>query len=464
MGNSEVGHLNIGGGRIVQQELTRINAAVTEKKLARLGEMEKLFSALKHSPSSALHLLGLVSEGGVHSSLAHLIALIQASLENGLRKIYVHAITDGRDRPPTASLEELGELQAAVANWKQEFPEAEVGVVSVVGRYFAMDRDKRWERTELAYDLFTEMRGELVSDPLSALAHRHAQGETDEFIKPMRIEQTDFSRSTAILDGDCLLFFNFRADRMRQIVRSFFDSNFKEFRRKVYPKARSITTLTEYESDFPVEVLFRPQVVKNHLGEVLSEAGLSQLRIAETEKYAHVTYFFNGGVEAAYPGETRALVPSPRDVATYDLKPEMSAEAVTEKLLEVLRSKAVDVFILNFANCDMVGHTGNFNAAVRAVETVDRCLGRILKEVEMQGGAAIVTADHGNADQMIDYTTGAPHTFHTTYPVPLIIVGDAWKGVQLREGGALCDIAPTICHMLGVKTPIEMTGETLIEF
>lgn len=444
MGNSEVGHLNIGGGRIVQQELTRINLAIEKGSLGKMPEL---------SGTGALHLIGLVSEGGVHSSLKHLLALIQTALQQNVKRIFIHAITDGRDRPPAASIEELGELLSAIAQWRKDYPACEFGVVDIIGRYYAMDRDKRMERTQLAYDLYTQAIGEKAADALSAISARHRNGETDEFLKPIVLSERTFSRTTTVQANDALLFFNFRADRMRQIVRKFFES----------PLNLKILTLTEYEADFPVDVMFRPQAVKNHFGQVVSLAGLRQLRIAETEKYAHVTYFFNGGVEEALAGEERMLVPSPRDVATYDLKPEMSAREVTAKLIEKLNEKKTDVFILNYANCDMVGHTGNYEAAIKAVETVDECLGKVLAVLDQQGGAAIVTADHGNADQMVDYTTGAPHTFHTMYPVPLIITGSDFKNVKLRDGGALCDIAPTACDILGLKIPPEMTGKSLIE-
>jgi len=463
MGNSEVGHLNIGGGRIVQQELTKINAAIENKELGELPTIKSLNATMCADPNRALHLVGLVSRGGVHSSLDHLLALIRTAIDGGARRIYVHAITDGRDRPPTASIEEVGALEEKLSEWRSEFgSELQLRIVSIIGRYFAMDRDKRWERTELAYDLFTQGTGEPFTDPIAALQARHTFGETDEFIKPLMLSSQG-GRPWTVQDGDALLFFNFRADRMRQIVRTFFADDFKDFLRKSRPKLSAILTLTEYEEDFPVQVLFAPLSVKNHLGEVISHAGLKQLRIAETEKYAHVTYFFNGGVEEALPGETRVLVPSPRDVATYDLKPEMSAKGVCEQLMQKIREGNEQVFIVNFANCDMVGHTGNFEAAVKAVETVDNYLGDVLHLIEERGGCAIVTADHGNADQMIDYQTGEPHTFHTTYPVFLILVGKDFENASLRENGALCDIAPTICEILGIRTPPEMTGVSLLE-
>ena len=463
MGNSEVGHLNIGGGRIVQQELTKINFAIANKELGALPMVQSMFESLKADSNKALHLMGLVSRGGVHSSLDHLLALIRTALDSGVKRIYVHVITDGRDRPPTASVEEVGALEEQLSAWRKEFgPGLELQIVTIIGRYYAMDRDKRWERTELAYDLYTQGTGDAFSDPIDALKAEHAAGLTDEFFKPLA-SSAKLSRPWTVRDGDAILFFNFRADRMRQIVRTFFASEFKDFHRKIHPKLSTILTLTEYEEDFPVETLFPPLSVKNHLGEVISHAGLKQLRIAETEKYAHVTYFINGGVEEALPGETRVMIPSPRDVATYDLKPEMSAEGVCEQLMQKIREGNEQVFIVNFANCDMVGHTGNFDAAVKAVETVDNYLGDVLRLIEERGGCAIVTADHGNADQMVDYQTGAPHTFHTTYPVFMILVGKDFENASLRENGALCDIAPTICEILGIRTPPEMTGTSLLE-
>jgi 2,3-bisphosphoglycerate-independent phosphoglycerate mutase len=466
MGNSEVGHLNIGGGRIVQQELTRINQAIEDRRLGESAEFTSLLSTVKSRPESALHLIGLLSTGGVHSSLEHVKALVEAAVSHGLRHVFIHAVTDGRDRPPTASVEELGELQNFLAALKKKADkEQEFGIATITGRYYAMDRDRRWERTELAYELFTEGKGEVIQDVQAALRARHAAGQTDEFLKPMILSAEHFNRKPTIQDGDALLFFNFRADRMRQIVGSFStpaDAAFDGWKRNRVPQLSRIATLTEYDEHLPVDVLFRPQQVKNHFGEVIAAHGMKQVRIAETEKYAHVTYFFNGGVETPCTGEERILVPSPRDVATYDLKPEMSAPAVTEQLLAKLQTGTVDVAIVNFANCDMVGHTGNFDAAVKAVETVDSCLGRVLEMLASLDGAAIVTADHGNADQMIDYETGAPHTFHTLYPVPMVIFGKQFQHLKLKDGGALCDIAPTACKLLGIPAPAEMTGTPLI--
>lgn len=463
MGNSEVGHLNIGGGRVVQQELTKINAVVSSGKIGERPALKEAYGPLAASPSAALHFIGLVSEGGVHSSLEHLLGLLRSALESGVRRCYVHAITDGRDRPPTASLNEVAQLVDLVGELSAKYPDADLRIASICGRYYAMDRDKRWERTERAYRLLTEGIGEQFHSPLAAIAARHEAGETDEFIQPLFLApDSSRKRPSTIEDGDSVLFFNFRADRMRQIVRSFFDATFDGFERPRRPKLEHLLTLTEYEEDFPVRVLFPPEPVRNHLGAVLAQHGIPQARIAETEKYAHVTYFFNGGDETPLEGEERVLVQSPRDVPTYDLKPEMSAAGVTEQILARLVPGGPRVIIINFANCDMVGHTGSMPAAVKAVETVDRCLAKILPRVTELGGAALVTADHGNADQMIDYTTNEPHTFHTMYPVPFVVFGPGLDAVKLREGGALCDIAPTVCDLLGLPLPAEMTGRSLI--
>ena len=469
MGNSEVGHLNLGGGRIVKQELTKIDEAVDKNELSSIPELESFFEQTKSSPNSALHLIGLASTGGVHSSLEHLIALTKAALESGLSRVYIHCITDGRDRPTDASLQDVQILQDALkGELSKHRDHAEFGIVSMIGRYFAMDRDKRWERTGKALRLFTKGEGKPFTDPIQALKDELAAGTTDEFHNAMFLKPGIMKRSPCIQSGDSVLFFNFRADRMRQIVSCLLEPSLggrpeDEETKGLRPENLRVASLTEYEKALRTLVLFPAQYVHNHLGEIIAQAGLRQLRVAETEKYAHVTYFFNGAVESAYPKEERLLVQSPKDVPTYDKKPEMSAYQVTEALLEKLRERAFDVCIINFANCDMVGHTGSLEAATKAVETVDECLGKILSELELQQGTAIVTADHGNADQMIDYTTGAPHTFHTMYPVPLFLVGKQVAKYTLRNGGALCDVAPTICELLGIEKPSEMTGSSLLQ-
>ena len=462
MGNSEVGHLNIGSGRVVEQDLLKIDKALPNNELK---EISALKAAVEDSnrAGSALHLLGVCSTGGVHSTLEHLYGLIDASLTLGAKKIYIHAISDGRDRPQTASLVEIKELVSKVDEAKKKFPSQEIAIVDLCGRYYAMDRDKRWDRTKLAFDLYVSGTGERYLNVLDAINSRIALAETDEFYKPCVFEENSrLSRSARILDGDVVICFNFRTDRMQQLVSAFLGRkiNFSEFSTSL--SLTRLVTLTEYNEKFPVDILFPPVNLSDHLGDTLSKNGLSQLRLAETEKYPHVTYFFNGGVEESYAGETRALIPSPRDVATYDLKPEMSAAGVTDRLIQALESNEADVYIVNFANCDMVGHTGIFDAAVKAVETVDTCLSKILDTLSKHGGSALITADHGNADQMIDYDTGEPHTFHTKYPVPIVLFGPLGVGKTLRAGGALCNIAPTILELLELKKPVEMTGGSLL--
>jgi 2,3-bisphosphoglycerate-independent phosphoglycerate mutase len=479
MGNSEVGHLNIGGGRIVKQLLTLIDEAAGEGKIASQPAFLKLTEAVKSKPGAALHCIGLVSRGGVHSSVEHLEAIVSAAAESGVKTILIHAITDGRDRPPTASTEEVGGLIKFIESLAAKTPGLKVAVASVSGRYFAMDRDKRWDRVKRGYDLFTGAYSEsgikTFPNTLAAINAAHESGVTDEFIEPAAIE-TDIGRPSSIQPGDGVLFFNFRADRMREIVSALIDAaatdslkggagkEFGGFKRAIVPKPLQICTLTQYAEDLPLPELFPPLSVKNHLGQVIANAGLRQLRIAETEKYAHVTYFFNGGSEEASPNEERALIPSNREVATYDKAPEMSARQITDELIRRLENGSTDFVVLNFANCDMVGHTGVFEAARSAVETVDECLGRILACLARLGGSALVTADHGNSDQMVDYLTGATHTFHTTHPVALILVSnDMDPKLYLRPGGALCDIAPTICELLGITQPAEMTGVSLLK-
>lgn len=479
MGNSEVGHLNLGAGRVVEQELTRLQRAAREHSFHLLPEFRNLCDKVVRN-NSALHFIGLTSQGGVHSHISQLQALLDEAVALGVRTLYVHAITDGRDRPPNETINELPPLLTHCTNLECSNPGVTAKIISVVGRYWAMDRDNRWDRTLKAYELFTEGRGEKVSDILSAIKKQHTNGVTDEFLEPTALSLVDLNpthteRAYSINNNDGVLLWNFRADRMRQLSSLFIDlsvdiTNFSPpneigailSQRKSTPRGLKIATMTEYSADIALPKLITQTQVRDHLGEVIAEAGLRQLRIAETEKYAHVTYFFSGGAEKVLPGEERVLVPSPREVPTYDLKPEMSAAEVADALIERLKQKLDDVVILNFANCDMVGHTGNFGAAVKAVEAVDYALGRILSQLELQGGSAIVTADHGNAEQMEDYVTGEPHTFHTTYPVPLFLFGERFKSVKLRLGGALCDVAPTLLTMLGLAIPSEMTGESLI--
>ena len=463
MGNSEVGHLNIGGGRVVRQLLTRIDEAAGRDQIRDIAVFKQTVAAVNSRPGAALHLVGLVSRGGVHSSVEHLQALVSGAAAAGVKLILVHAITDGRDRPPTASIEELGAFQTFIKELTAKYPQTNIAIASIGGRYFAMDRDKRWDRVKRAYDVLTGVDAKTAADPQAAIRAAHAAGITDEFIEPVAIK-LDLGRSAAITANDGLVFFNFRADRMREIVSAFVESPpFDGFERKEIPCPLTICTLTQYSDQLNTPVLFEPSTVENHLGQVISRAGLRQLRIAETEKYAHVTYFFSGGSEVTEKNETRILIPSVRDVPTYDQAPQMSARAITDELIRQLETGATDFVVLNFANCDMVGHTGVFDAARQAVETVDECLGRILACLEALDGSAIVTADHGNADQMVDYNTAAPHTFHTTYPVALILVSKNLDSMMyLRPDGALCDIAPTICELLGIEKPAEMTGVSLL--
>lgn len=459
MGNSEVGHLNIGAGRVVQQQLTMINEALENNQLLKMSSFTTLCKELNSKDNSALHLIGLTSEGGVHSQIPHLKSIIKSALELGVKRIYIHAITDGRDRSQSLSYEDVANLQNFL---EQDCANKEVLIASVIGRYFAMDRDNRWERVEKAYQLFTEGKGEIFENPLATIKQQEEKGITAEFIEPHFIKSNRLSRKPTIMDNDGIIFYNFRADRMRQIV-SCFLSGFDKFKLNTKPNIMKPRTLTEYDATLDVEVLFPPIQIKNYFGQVIANAGLKQLRIAETEKYPHVTYFFNGGEETPTINEERTLVPSPRDVATYDLKPEMSAKEITEKIIDQINKGNVDVYVLNFANCDMVGHTGNFDAAVKAVETVDQCLGKILEAIKSQNGTAIITADHGNADQMLDYNTGEPHTYHTTYPVPMILFGEALKDKTLEADGALCDICPTALAILNIEKPAEMTGKSLLK-
>lgn len=463
MGNSEVGHLTIGSGRVIEQDLSRINRTAANNLFPSIPAFAETISILKKE-NTALHLIGLTSTGGVHSELNHLISMIRGASELGAPKIVLHLITDGRDRPQKEALSELSILETEVSVLKELFPQTKIQIASMIGRFYAMDRDTRWERTEKAYRLFTEGLGAEVLSINSALEASYEKEIFDEFIDASIFKENIESTFTPIKDGDGVIFYNFRADRMKQIVSAFFREEWPHFERRNHPKLSALLTLTEYDESYPCQILFPPQEMKNSLGEVLSDNGYTQLRIAETEKYPHVTYFFNGGVDISFPGEERILVPSPRDVKTYDLKPEMSAFEITEKLITRLNEGTLDVIILNFANGDMVGHTGDLNATVKAVETVDTCLGRLLDEIKKFSGVALITADHGNADQMLDYETGEPHTYHTTHPVPFIIYNlSNASTVALKENGSLADIAPTILEILGLDKPEQMTGASLLE-
>ena len=445
MGNSEVGHTNIGAGRIVYQELTRITKTVEEGGLSAIPELQKAVANCKEHDSS-LHLMGLLSDGGVHSHIQHLFGLLAMAKEQGLEKVYVHCFMDGRDVPPSSGKDYVEQLQA-------ELNRLGVGkIATICGRYYAMDRDNRWERVSKAYDAMVNGIGVEESDPVKAMADSYANGVTDEFVVPVVVD-----KNGSISANDSVIFFNFRPDRAREITRTLVDEAFNDFERAKGFFPLCYTCMTQYDATMPnVQVAFHPQSLEDTFGEYISNKGLKQLRIAETEKYAHVTFFFNGGVETVYPGEDRCLINSPK-VATYDLQPEMSAYEVTDALEERLGN--YDVIIINYANCDMVGHTGVFEAAVKAVEAVDTCVGRIVNKTLELGGAVLLTADHGNADQMLA-EDNTPFTAHTTNPVPLLAVG--LGDIKLREGGRLADLAPTMLSVLGLEKPEAMSGESLI--
>lgn len=446
MGNSEVGHTNIGAGRIVYQELTRITKSIQDGDFFSNDALKKAVENCKKN-HSALHLMGLLSDGGVHSHNSHLYALVEMARENGLNEVYIHAFMDGRDVPPTSGRDYLAQCQA-------KLDEIGVGKIATVsGRYYAMDRDNRWERVEKAYAAMVYGEGNKNSDPVKTAELSYENGVTDEFIVP-----TVCAENAAIKANDSVVFFNFRPDRAREITRTLVDDAFTGFERKNGRFPLYFVCMTQYDATMPnVDVAFKPESLDNTFGQYISDCGLTQLRIAETEKYAHVTFFFNGGVEAPFKGEDRALINSPK-VATYDLKPEMSAYEVTDEVVARINSDKYDVIILNYANCDMVGHTGVFDAAKAAVEAVDTCLGRTIDAILAKGGAALVTADHGNADQMYE-PDGSPFTAHTTNPVPLILINA--EGT-LREGGRLADLAPTMLDILGLEKPAQMTGQSLI--
>jgi 2,3-bisphosphoglycerate-independent phosphoglycerate mutase len=449
MGNSEVGHLNIGAGRIVDQDIVRIGKAVARHELVK---NETLVDVVK--AGGAVHLAGLLSDGGVHSMQTHLHGLIDAALELGAEKIYVHAILDGRDTPPKSAETYLSALRQYIHD------KPKVRLATVIGRYFTMDRDKRWERVQRGYDLMTMGVGSETRDVLATVRRFYEQGVTDEFMEPLSLLTEAGAHEGRVEDGDALVFFNFRADRMRQIVTAFTDDTFDGFPRAARPRAR-VATMNSYREDWTLPVLFPPQEVRNHLGEVLGRAGLRQLRIAETEKYAHVTFFFNGGSDTTSPGEERVLIPSPK-VATYDLKPEMSVPELAARVVEAIESKTFDVIIMNIANPDMVGHTGVMEAAVAAVHATDTAVDQILQAVAAVDGVALITADHGNCELMFDPATGQPHTAHTTNPVPLILVDAHKRFGTLRGGGALENVAPTLLQILGIDKPAEMTAESLL--
>ncbi|BBL64579.1 2,3-bisphosphoglycerate-independent phosphoglycerate mutase [Methanosarcina mazei TMA] len=454
MGNSEVGHLTIGAGRIVYQDLTRINISIKNGDFFKNPAFLNAISNVKANDSS-LHLMGLASYGGIHSYMPHLYALIKLAQERKVKKVYIHAFLDGRDEPPKAALGDIKELDS----FCKKNGIAEIATIS--GRYYAMDRDKRWDRTKLAYDALTMgVAPYKAPDAETAVSEAYNRGETDEFVKPTIITDSKGKPVATIKDNDSVIFFNFRPDRARQLTWAFVKEDFDGFLREIRPKVYFVY-MTQYDETLDVPVAFPPKKLKNVLGEVLSKHGLIQLRIAETEKYAHVTYFLNGGKEKRYEGEDRCLIPSPK-IATYDLKPEMSAYEITDEVIRRIRSGKYDVIVLNFANMDMVGHTGIFEAAVKAVEAVDKCIGKIVEALKETGGVAIITADHGNAEEMIDPKTGEPHTAHTSNPVKCIYFGNG-KVKALRDG-KLSDVAPTLLELLGIPKPQEMTGKSLFVF
>ena len=450
MGNSEVGHLNIGAGRIIYQDFTRINKEIKEGKFfanpAFLGAIDNV-----KKNNSDLHLFGLLSDGGVHSHIDHIKALLKLAYDNNVYNVYLHGFLDGRDVPPKSAVDFIDEIE-------KYMKENNIGkIASISGRYYAMDRDNRWERVELAYNALVKGEGEAANSAHSAIVKSYEENRTDEFVLPTVIIDGDKPVAT-IKANDSIIFFNFRPDRAREITRVFVDKEFKGFNKEMMPLYYAC--MTQYDKTIEnVNVAYRPEAHHNTLGEYLGNLDITQLRTAETEKYAHVTFFFNGGVEAPNKGEERLLVPSPK-VSTYDLQPTMSASTLTDKVIEAIDKDKYDVIILNFANPDMVGHTGVFNAAVNAIETIDKCAGRVVNKIVEKGGAVYITADHGNAEQMIDYVTHEPYTAHTTNPVPFIIVGEG--NVELKDGGRLCDIAPTMLDLMGLPIPSEMTGESLI--
>jgi 2,3-bisphosphoglycerate-independent phosphoglycerate mutase len=452
MGNSEVGHMHLGSGRIIYQDLTLIHRAIDD---GSFFSNQVLLDALRRTKQSRgrLHLMGLLGDGGVHSHQRHLEALIELGNKEKIAPIFLHLFIDGRDTSPTSGERYLLGLSEKL----KAYPV--VKIATLMGRYYAMDRDRRWERTEKAYLALTEGAGVQATSAAEAIRKSYQDGVTDEFVLPAVMQET-FPEGM-IRDGDAVIFFNFRADRARQLTRAFTEEDFKEFGRKRFISLSSFVTMTEYDKSFALPAAFPPRELKNILGEIASQQGIRQLRIAETEKYAHVTYFFNGGEERKFPLEDRILIPSAKEVPTYDLKPDMSAFEITEALVKEIREKRYGLVILNYANADMVGHTGNFEATIRACEVVDECVGKVVRATLGSGGRAIITGDHGNAEQMIDYGTGEIHTAHTTNPVPLILVDEPLKSRRLNPGTAI-DVAPTILSLFGIPQIPEMTGRCLI--
>lgn len=453
MGNSEVGHMNLGAGRVVDQDFTRISQAIDDgtffinKTLART--MENLAAS-----GHALHIFGLLSPGGVHSHEAHIRAAVKMAFNLGVPRVYVHAFLDGRDVPPRSALASLTSMNSHIQRLGNG------GIATICGRYYAMDRDNRWDRTQAAYDLVTTGKAGFESEtPESGLEAAYERGENDEFVKPTAI--TINGERIAMADGDAVIYMNFRADRARQLTRAFVNDDFDNFSRASRPALAEFVTLTRYAADIDTPCAFAPDSLKNSMGEYLASLGKTQLRLAETEKYAHVTFFFSGGHETPVAGEKRLLIPSP-DVATYDLQPEMSAAKVTDELVKAIGSGEYDFILCNYANGDMVGHTGFIGAAIKAAECIDGCLGRVVSALQAAQGHCLVTADHGNVEQMSDETTGQPHTAHTSGPVPLIYIGD--RDLKLQSGGTLSDVSPTLLAIMNIQQPREMTGRSLATF
>lgn len=447
MGNSEVGHVNLGAGRIVYQDFTRISKAIADGEFFQNSVLVNAVDGAL-AKNGAVHIMGLLSPGGVHSHEDHLLAMVELAAQRGVKRIYLHAFLDGRDTPPRSA-------KPTIERFEQLFSKLGVGrFASLCGRYYAMDRDKRWDRVEQAWQVIVEGQAPFQADSAgTGLAQAYERDESDEFVKPTRIGD-----AAPIQDGDSVIFMNFRADRARELSHAFVSADFAGFRQPRRPKLTAFVSLTEYAKDIRSQIAFPAEELNNVLGEWLAKKGYTQLRISETEKYAHVTFFFSGGREQEFDGETRVLVPSPR-VATYDLQPEMSSEELTDKLIAAIESGQQDVIICNYPNGDMVGHTGNFDAAVKAVEAVDRSIGRVVEALRKVGGECLITADHGNAEQMQDHTTGQSHTAHTSELVPFIYVG---RNADARDGGTLSDVAPTMLHLLGLEQPEEMTGTPIV--
>jgi 2,3-bisphosphoglycerate-independent phosphoglycerate mutase len=453
MGNSEVGHLNLGAGRVVYQDSTRISKAIKEGEFFRNPALLAAMDSAKRS-GGKLHLMGLLSDGGVHSRLDHIFAMFDLAKAQGLTQVFFHAFLDGRDTPPSSALSYIAQLEERLTKLR-------IGeIATVTGRYYAMDRDKRWERVQKAYETLVLGEGVRNHSAVDAIKQSYEQGKTDEFMLPAVIlDKTTNAPLALIGDGDSVIFCNFRSDRAREITRALTDASFDGFKRSVVPRLASFVCLTTYDETFNLPVAFLPVRLTHILGEVLSAQGVKQFRIAETEKYAHVTFFFNGGQEPPCLLEDRILIPSPRDVATYDKKPEMSAREITDNLVKHITTQQYGFILANYANPDMVGHTGVIEAGVKAVEVIDECLGRVLRAAQEGGAVVLITADHGNIEMLADTSTGQPHTAHTTDPVPFILVK---KNVKLHNGGILADVAPTVLDLMGIEKPVEMTGKSLI--